>query len=123
MAPDFWPRTAFREPDGEISVGGLRLSALAAAYGTPAYICDEADVRYRRRTYTAAFPGGEIAYAGKAFLCRAMAQWIAQEGLSLDVCSAGEIAVARSADFPAERMRRPGAERHAATARSGADQA
>jgi diaminopimelate decarboxylase len=46
----------------------------------------------------------EIAYAGKAFLCRAMAQWINQEGLSLDVCSAGELAVARSVDFPAERI-------------------
>jgi diaminopimelate decarboxylase len=104
MAPDFWPCTALREPDGEISVGGLRLTELAASYGTPAYIVDEADVRYRCRTYIAAFPGGEVAYAGKAFLCRAMAQWIAQEGLSLDVCSAGEVAVARSANFPAERV-------------------
>ena len=104
MTPDFWPCTALRESDGEISVGGLRLDALAAAYGTPAYIVDEADVRYRCRTYVSAFPDAEIAYAGKAFLCRAMARWIAQEGLSLDVCSAGEIAVASSADFPAERI-------------------
>ena len=42
----------------------------------------------------AALPGTEIAYAGKAFLCRAMAQWVGAEGLSLDVCSAGELAVA-----------------------------
>jgi diaminopimelate decarboxylase len=82
----------------------VRLDALAAAYGTPAYIVDEADVRYRCQTYTALFPDTEIAYAGKAFLCRAMARWIAQEGLSLDVCSAGEIAVASSAEFPAERI-------------------
>jgi diaminopimelate decarboxylase len=104
MAADFWPCTALREPDGEISVGGRRLSRLAAEYGTPAYIVDEADVRYRCRTYAAAFPSGEIAYAGKAFLCRAMAHWVAQEGLSLDVCSAGEIAVARSANFPPGRI-------------------
>ena len=103
-AAGLWPHTARREADGEISVGGLRLSALAAAYGTPAYIVDEADVRYRCRAYVAAFPGGEIAYAGKAFLCRAMAQWIAQEGLSLDVCSAGELTVARSVNFPADRI-------------------
>jgi diaminopimelate decarboxylase len=103
-AADVWPRTARREPDGEISVGGLRLSTPAAAYGTPAYVVDEADIRYRCRTYVAAFPGGEVAYAGKAFLCRAMAQWIAQEGLSLDVCSAGELAVACSANFPAGRI-------------------
>jgi len=104
LAADLWPHTARLEADGDISVGGLRLSALAAQYGTPAYILDEADVRARCRAYAGALPGAEIAYAAKAFLCRAMAEWIAQEGLSLDVCSAGEIAVARSARFPADRM-------------------
>ena len=104
LAADLWPHTAQLEADGDISVGGLRLSALAGRYGTPAYILDEADVRARCRAYTDAFPGAEIAYAGKAFLCRAMAQWIAQEGLSLDVCSAGELAVARSVRFPADRI-------------------
>jgi diaminopimelate decarboxylase len=103
-AADVWPRSARREPDGEISVGGVRLSALAATYGTPAYILDEADVRYRCRAYAAAFADGEVAYAGKAFLCRAMAEWIGQEGLSLDCCSAGELAIARSAKFPAGRI-------------------
>ncbi len=82
----------------------MRLSTLAARYDTPAYIIDEADVRYRCRAYSAALPGAEIAYAGQAFLCRAMAGWIAQEGLSLDVCSAGELAVARSVSFPADRI-------------------
>ncbi|HJZ26724.1 MAG TPA: diaminopimelate decarboxylase, partial [Streptosporangiaceae bacterium] len=104
LAADLWPHTAQLEADGDISVGGLRLSALAGRYGTPAYILDEADVRARCRAYTDAFGGAEIAYAGKAFLCRAMAQWIAQEGLSLDVCSAGELAVARSVRFPADRI-------------------
>jgi diaminopimelate decarboxylase len=104
LAADLWPHTARLEADGDISVGGLRLSALAGRYGTPAYILDEADVRARCRAYTDAFGGAEIAYAGKAFLCRAMAQWIAQEGLSLDVCSAGELAVARSVRFPADRI-------------------
>jgi diaminopimelate decarboxylase len=99
-----WPCTARVEPDGEISVGGLRLSSLAATYGTPAYIIDEADVRSRCRAYLAVFGDGEVAYAGKAFLCRAMARWIAQEGLSLDVCSAGELAVARSVNFPPGRI-------------------
>jgi diaminopimelate decarboxylase len=82
----------------------MRLSALAAAYGTPAFILDEADVRYRCRNYLAALPGIEVAYEGEAFLCRAMAQWIAAEGLSLAVCSAGELAVAQAVSFPAERI-------------------
>jgi diaminopimelate decarboxylase len=104
LTADLWPHTAQLEADGDVSVGGLRLSALAARYGTPAYILDEADVRARCRAYADAFPGAEIVYAGKAFLCRAMAEWIAQEGLSLDVCSAGELAVARSVSFPADRI-------------------
>lgn len=104
LATDLWPRTARLEADGDISIGGMRLSALAARYGTPAYVLDEADVRARCRTYADALPGAEIAYAGKAFLCRAMAEWIADEGLSLDVCSAGELAVARSVGFPADRL-------------------
>jgi diaminopimelate decarboxylase len=87
-----------------LSVGGVRLTALAARYGTPAYVLDELDVRHRCRAYAAALPGAEVAYAGKAFLCRAMARWVAEEGLSLDVCSAGEIAVARSVSFPASRI-------------------
>ncbi|HSZ40465.1 MAG TPA: diaminopimelate decarboxylase [Trebonia sp.] len=91
-------------PDGAITVSGLRLGSLAAAYGTPAYILDEADVRYRCREYAAALPDGEVAYAGKAFLCRAMARWVEQEGLSLDTCSAGELAIARAAGFPAARV-------------------
>ena len=104
MASGAWPIGARYEADGEISVAGMRLSALAAAYGTPAFILDEADVRYRCRTYVEALPGTEIAYAGKAFLCRAMAQWVGAEGLSLDVCSAGELAVAQAVNFPAERI-------------------
>jgi diaminopimelate decarboxylase len=83
LAPGLWPYTAQLEADGDISVGGLRMSSLAARYGTPAYILDEAGVQSRCRAYADAFHGAEIAYAGKAFLCRAMAQWIAQEGLSL----------------------------------------
>jgi len=104
LAANLWPRTARFGPDGEICVGGLRLSALAARYGTPSFILDEADVRYRCRDFASARPDTETAYLGKAFLCRAMAQWIDEEGLSLDVCSAGEIAVARAVAFPAGRM-------------------
>ena len=43
-------------------------------------------------------------YAAKAFLCTEVARWVADEGLSLDVCSGGELAVALRAGFPAERI-------------------
>src|ERR1700761_9221917 len=104
LAANLWPHTARFEPDGEISVGGLRLGAVAARYGTPSFVLDEADVRHRCRAYASALPDADTAYAGKAFLCRAMAQWVDEEGLSLAVCSAGEIAVARAVAFPAGRM-------------------
>jgi diaminopimelate decarboxylase len=99
-----WPATARATQDGDILIGGVRLSDAAERYGTPVHVMDETDVRLRCRDFHRAFPDAEIAYAGKAFLCRAMARWIAEEGLSLDVCSAGELAVARSVDFPADRI-------------------
>jgi diaminopimelate decarboxylase len=104
LAHAIWPATARATPGGDVLVGGVRLSDLAERYGTPVHVMDELDVRQRCRDFRHAFPDAEIAYAGKAFLCRAMARWIAEEGLALDVCSAGELAVARAVGFPAERI-------------------
>ena len=104
LRPRIWPLTACALAGGEISVGGVSLAEIAARYGTPAYVLDEADVRQRCRDYRQAFGDAEIAYAGKAFLCRAMVRWVDEEGLSLDVCSEGELAVASSAGFPADRI-------------------
>jgi diaminopimelate decarboxylase len=102
--PGIWPVTARAKGGGGISVGGVTLHEIAARYGTPAYIVDEADVRQRCRAYRRAFPDADIAYAGKAFLCRAMARWIDEEELGLDACSEGELAVAGSVGFPAGRI-------------------
>jgi diaminopimelate decarboxylase len=96
-----WSATTRFRPDGSAVIGDVSLLDLATRFGTPAYIMDETDVRLRCRSYRAALPGVEIAYAAKAFLCRAMAGWVRSEGLSLDVCSGGELAVARSVGFPA----------------------
>ncbi|MDH2425455.1 diaminopimelate decarboxylase [Sphaerisporangium sp. TRM90804] len=99
-----WSATTRFHPGGDATMGGVSLTAIAARFGTPAYVVDETDVRMRCRAYRAALPGAEVAYAGKAFLCRAMASWVRSEGLSLDVCSSGELAVAAAAGFPAERV-------------------
>ena len=104
LHPRIWPLTACALAGGEIAVGGVSLAEIAACYGTPAYVLDEADVRQCCRGYRQAFGDAEIAYAGKAFLCRAMVRWVDEEGLSLDVCSEGELAVASSAGFPADRI-------------------
>jgi diaminopimelate decarboxylase len=75
-----------------------------AEHGTPALFVDEADFRTRCRQYREAFGGALVFYAAKAFLCTAVARWIEEEGLGLDVCTGGELAVALRAGFPGERL-------------------
>ncbi len=90
--------------DGVLTVAGESAPDLAARFGTPTYVLDEDDFRQRARGFRDAFPSADVYYAGKAFLCVATARWIAEEGLNLDVCTGGELAVALKADFPAERI-------------------
>ncbi|GAA0423874.1 diaminopimelate decarboxylase [Acrocarpospora corrugata] len=99
-----WSNTTLFGPRGEATVGSVSLTEIADRFGTPAYVVDEADLRSRCRAYRQALPGATIAYAGKAFLCRSVASWIREEGLSLDVCSGGELAIARAVGFPGERI-------------------
>jgi diaminopimelate decarboxylase len=87
-----------------VTLAGLDVRDLAAEFGTPAYLLDEDDFRARARAYRGAFAGADVFYAGKAFLCSAVARWVAEEGLALDVCTAGELAVALRAGFPGERI-------------------
>ncbi|GLW63641.1 diaminopimelate decarboxylase [Actinomadura rubrobrunea] len=103
LEPRIWPRSAKRE-NGVLHVGGVDVRELAERFGTPLFVYDEEDVRARAREYAAAFHDGEVHYAGKAFLCTAVARWLHEEGLGLDVCSGGELAVALAAGFPVERI-------------------
>ncbi|MET8827877.1 diaminopimelate decarboxylase [Streptomyces sp. NPDC004610] len=103
-ARSVWPAATTEPRPGEVAVGGVGLAGIADRFGTPVYVLDETEVRDRCRTYTHAFPDTEILYAAKAFLCRAMAHWVAEEGLGLDVCSAGELELAVTTGFPAERI-------------------
>lgn len=97
------PASARIEADGSLSVGGVSLVGLAAEFGTPLYVYDEAELRARCREYRAGFGAG-VAYASKAFLCTAMARLVAEEGLDLDVATGGELHVALHAGFPADRI-------------------
>jgi diaminopimelate decarboxylase len=98
-----WPASAERV-DGVLHVGGVDVRDLAAEHGTPAYLFDEADFRARCAAYRDAFDGFDVFYAGKAFLCRAVARWVVEQGLLLDVCTSGELTVALSAGVPAEKI-------------------
>ena len=92
-----WPRGAVRQ-DGVLTLGGMDVRDLAAQFGTPVLVTDEADVRSRAREYAEAFgPDAHVAYAAKAFCSRAVLRWVTEEGLGVDVCTGGELAVALAA--------------------------
>ncbi len=105
LDPAVWPRSAALDPDGVLRIGGIRVDELAAEYGTPVLVLDEADFRSRCADFRTAFgAGATVFYAGKAFLSKAIARWVQEEGLSLDVCTGGELAVAEAVAFPGERI-------------------
>lgn len=105
LASNVWPRNTVRESDGQVSIAGVKVTDLAAEYGTPLFVVDEDDFRSRCREIAQAFGGGDhVHYAAKAFLCSEIARWIDQEGLGLDVATGGELAVALHAGFPAQRI-------------------
>ncbi|HUR13848.1 MAG TPA: diaminopimelate decarboxylase [Mycobacteriales bacterium] len=99
---------AARSAEGVLELGGLDVRDLAAEFGTPVLVLDEDDLRARCRAWREAFEGwpsgAAVAYAGKAFLSKAVVKVVQEEGLGLDVCTGGELAVALAAGFPAERL-------------------
>ena len=105
LVPELWS-SGVSKVDGVLTVAGLTAPELAEDFGTPAYVVDETDFRTRARAFRDAFgaAGADVFYAGKAFLCVAVARWIEEEGLGLDVCTGGELAVALRAGFPPERI-------------------
>lgn len=93
---------------GHLEIGGCDTVELAREFGTPLYVMDEQTVRDNCRGYRAAFetryPKNEISFASKAYLNQAICKLMQQEGLGLDVASAGELYTAIKAEFPAERL-------------------
>lgn len=105
LDPKVWSRTVARNAEGVATVGGIDVTALAAEFGTPAYVLDEEDFRTRARAWRDAFgTDADVYYAGKAFLSKAIVRWLHEEGLNLDVCSSGELAVALAAGMPPARI-------------------
>jgi len=104
LVPLLWSSTARKNDDGALEVGGVDLRDLVAEHGSPAYVLDEDDFRSRARAFQQAFADYDVYYAGKAFLCTTVAQWVAEEGLCLDVCSDGELTVALRAGVEPARI-------------------
>ena len=105
LHPGVWPEGARRGPDGAVRLAGVDARELVETYGTPLFVVDEDDFRHRCAAHATAFGAPErVHYASKAFLCAEIARWVADEGLGLDVCSGGELAVALHAGFPPGRI-------------------
>ncbi|MFZ4840885.1 diaminopimelate decarboxylase [Mycetocola saprophilus] len=112
LAPGLWPANTAREADGRLSLAGIPVDELAATYGSPLYVIDEADFRGRAARARAAFDteaarigtSAKVYYAAKSFLSADIARWVAEEGLYVDVCSGGELALALAAGIPAARL-------------------
>jgi diaminopimelate decarboxylase len=112
LAPSVWPRSAVRAASGVLSIGGSDVTALAAEFGTPLFVLDEADARGRavqiRESFDREFArigsSAKVYYAGKAFLTIEVARWMIADGLNIDVCSGGELAVALAAGVDPSRL-------------------
>jgi len=93
---------------GRLELGGCDVIDLAAEFGTPAYVYAEDDMRARARSFVEAFRARtehfEIVYASKAFPCTAVYRLFAEEGLSADVASGGELHLALAAGMNPERL-------------------
>ena len=102
LAASVWSQNSARADSGEIVIAGVAATEIAERFGTPVYVVDENDVRSRARGIRASFDrefgrvgsSVKVYYAGKAFLSTQVAAWMIADGLNIDVCSGGELAVA-----------------------------
>ena len=90
-----------------MTVAGVDVRDIARDFGTPVFVLDEQDLRSRAREYALAYQeagASMVFYAAKAFLSTAVARWVTEEGLGIDVASGGELAVAMRAGVPGELL-------------------
>ncbi len=100
---DLLPDNSEVSAGGRLSIAGVDIVDLVAEIGTPVFLYDEDHLRRRCREAVDAWGDG-VAYASKAFLCRAMARLACDEGMMIDVSTAGEMHVALAAGVPAGRL-------------------
>jgi diaminopimelate decarboxylase len=107
-----FPSTAEVNEKNHLVLGGCDSVALAEEFGTPLYVFDESTIRGQcalfKTEFAKRYPDTTVCYSAKAFTNKAMLRIIIEEGLSLDVVSGGELAVAHSVGFPMEKVYFPG---------------
>lgn len=102
-----WPRNCQRDMAGAMTVAGVDVRDIARDFGTPVFVIDEDDLRSRAREYAQAYRkagASMVFYAAKAFLSTAVARWVTEEGLGIDVATGGELAVAIRAGVPGDLL-------------------
>ncbi|MGH3143206.1 MAG: diaminopimelate decarboxylase, partial [Gaiellales bacterium] len=98
---DVLPATAVVQ-DGELTMGGVRTSALAEEFGTPLVVYCEQTMLDQARAYRQAAPDARVLYSVKAFQSVALLRLFAGEGLGADVSTFGELSFALRAGVPAD---------------------
>jgi len=99
MSNDMWSKNSSLQ-GGTLSLAGISAAQLAKDFGTPTFFLDEDAYRSRAIAWHSGLQSqfgknaGTIYYAAKSFICTAVAQWIADIGIGIDVCTGGELAVA-----------------------------
>ena len=103
-----FPLTTEVSGQGHLVIGGCDIVDLVAEFGTPLYVFDEFSFRSKCNEFTREFgqrySNTNVLYAGKAFINKALAIILRDEGLGLDVVSGGELGIAQSAGFPLDRV-------------------
>jgi len=103
-----FPTTSTINDRGHLIIGGCDTVELAAEFGTPLYLFDEFSLRSRcaefKQEFSQRYADTTVIYACKAFINKALALIFKEEGLGLDVVSAGELGIVQSAGFPLERV-------------------
>ncbi len=103
-----FPLAAEVNNQGHLAIGGCDIVDLAEEFGTPLYLFDESTLRQKCRKFKDEFrkyySDTLVIYASKAILNRALARIFKEEGLGLDVVSGGELSIARSVDFPLDKV-------------------
>jgi diaminopimelate decarboxylase len=103
-----FPSTAEVNNKGHLLISGCDSVKLAAEFGTPLYVFDELGIRHKcaefKREFGQRYADTAVIYACKAFINKALAVILREEGLGLDVVSSGELCIAQSVDFPLDKV-------------------
>ena len=107
-----WPASFVRDASGDVQIGGLSVGQLAAEYGTPLMVVDQADFLSRAGQVKNAFDSeakkiqtsAKVYYASKSLLTTEVVRWVDASGLNIDVSSGGELALALAGGISPSRI-------------------